>query len=143
MLVHAHSGLRWVALLLLVFAIYNAFKGTKSGEFTKKDKMINLFSMVVLHIQLVIGFALYFTSGKVNFAENWMKITQFRFFGLEHLIGMILGIALVTMGYSMAKRIEDPSKKHRKTLVFYTIGLLLILIFIPWPFRVALGSAWF
>lgn len=143
MLVHAHSGLRWVALLLLIFAIYNAFSGVRSGSYSKKDKMVTLFTMVMFHIQLVLGLALYFTSGKVNFSENWMQITQFRFYGLEHLVGMILAIVFVTLGYSLAKRIDEPVKKHKKTLIYFTIGLFLVLIFIPWPFRVALGASWF
>ena len=37
MLVHAHSGLRWLVLGLLIYAIYNAFANTRSYE--KKNKM--------------------------------------------------------------------------------------------------------
>ena len=57
-LVHAHSGLRWVALGLLLFAIFNSIKNQTSGRYEKKDKMINLFAMVFLHIQLLIGLGL-------------------------------------------------------------------------------------
>ncbi|NBP28394.1 MAG: cytochrome B, partial [Flavobacteriia bacterium] len=46
----AHSGLRWVALILILWAIYNAFT---SKEFNKREKLVNLFSMVSLHTQLV------------------------------------------------------------------------------------------
>ena len=66
-LLHAHSGLRWVALILLVTAIFNAVKGKSSGEYLKKDKMINLFAMILLHTQLLIGILMYFQSPKVQF----------------------------------------------------------------------------
>lgn len=142
MLVHTHSGLRWVALILLVYAVLNAMSRKNSGEFSKKDKMVNLFAMVTLHIQLLLGLALYFTSGKVNFGSGWMKEDIYRFYGMEHFAGMLLAIVLVTIGYSKAKRVEAAVQKHKYTLTFYALGLLLILAFIPWPFR-ALGGNWF
>lgn len=147
-LTHAHSGLRWVALFLLVYAIFNAAKSQTSGKYQKKDKMINLFAMIMLHIQLLIGLALYFTSLKVQFVEGWMSSDvaggMYRFYGLEHLLGMIIAIAVVTMGRSKAeKKLKGTRDKHRKILISYTIGLVIILAMIPWPFREALRAAWF
>ena len=143
-LVHAHSGLRWVALGLLLFAIFNAVKNQTSGRYEKKDKMINLFAMVFLHIQLLIGLGLFFINdmSKVSFSEGWMKEPMFRFFGLEHVLGMILAIVLVTIGRKKAEKLTGKRDKHRKIMVFYTIGLILILASIPWPFREALGGKW-
>ncbi|MCJ8289577.1 MAG: hypothetical protein MJK07_07370 [Flavobacteriales bacterium] len=147
-LIHAHSGLRWVALFLLVFAIFNAAKSQTSGKYEKKDKMINLFAMIMLHIQLLIGLALYFTSVKVNFVEGWMSSDvaggMYRFYGLEHLLGMVAAIAVVTIGRSKTeKKLKGTRDKHRKILISYSIGLLIILAMIPWPFREALRAAWF
>ena len=143
MLAHTHSGLRWIALILLVYAVINALSRKGSGEFYKKDKMVNLFAMVTLHVQLVLGLILYFTSGKVNFGQGWMKEDLFRFYGMEHFAGMLAAIVLVTIGYSKAKRSEAAIQKHKYTLTFYALGLILILAFIPWPFRTALGGNWF
>jgi uncharacterized membrane protein len=142
-MLHAHSGLRWIALILLVYAVFNAMSRKNSGEFSKKDKMLNLFAMVTLHVQLVLGLVLYFTSGKVNFGQGWMKQELFRFYGMEHFAGMLAAIVLVTIGYSKAKRSEAAFQKHKTTLTFYALGLILILAFIPWPFRTALGGGWF
>ena len=143
-LVHAHSGLRWVALGLLLFALFNAVKKQTSGRYEKKDKMINLFAMVFLHIQLLIGLGLFFMNdmSKVNYSEGWMKVPLSRFFGLEHFLGMILAIAIVTIGRKKAEKLTGTRDKHRKIIVFYTIGLILILASIPWPFREALGGKW-
>jgi len=141
MLVHAHSGLRWLVLGLLIFAIYNALAGKKSYD--KKDKMINLFAMVSLHIQLLLGLILYYTSGNVSFMEGWMKNPITRFYGMEHLLGMLLAIVIVTIGRKMAEKKESPEEKNKKILVWYTIGLVLIIASIPWPFREALNGSWF
>ncbi|MDG2154263.1 MAG: hypothetical protein P8K10_10050 [Crocinitomicaceae bacterium] len=141
MLVHSHSGLRWLVLGLLIYAIYNA--ATNKTSYEKRDKMINLFAMISLHIQLLLGLILYYTSGNVSFESGWMKNAVTRFYGMEHLLGMLLAIIVVTVGRKMAEKQEEPEQKNKKILVWYIIGLVLILASIPWPFREALNGSWF
>lgn len=142
MLVHAHSGLRWLALALLVFAIVKAFGGIRSGKYEKSNKMVNLFAMISLHIQVTLGAILAFTSGKISFAEGWMKNPQYRFFGMEHIVMMVLAAVLITIGRKKAEKNEDLSKRNKTIAVWYTVGLILILAAIPWPFR-GFGNGWF
>lgn len=139
---HAHSGLRWVALILIVWAIYNAFS---AKEFEKRYKLINLFSMVSLHLQLVLGLILYIISDKVKFFDGWMKEPSgiYRFYGMEHLAGMLIAIALITVGYVKSKKGTTPAEIYKPIKLFYIIGLILILASIPWPFRANLGGGWF
>jgi len=142
-LVHAHSGLRWVVLALLLFAIFNAFsKKSKGAEWTDKDKKLTLFAMIFTHVQLLIGLVLYFISPLVQFSEGFMKNPVYRFYGMEHIVTMLLAIALITVGYSKSKRATESAKKFKSVATFYLIGLLLILAGIPWPFR-DLGAGWF
>lgn len=142
-MLHLHSGLRWIALILLLIAIFNALTSRGKNSYEKKDKMINLFAMIMLHTQLLIGFIVYFMSPKVQFTEGWMKNGMLRFFGMEHLLLMVLAIVIVTIGRKKAEKSTIPSAKHKTIAVWYTIGLILILAGIPWPFREALGGAWF
>lgn len=140
-LTHAHSGLRWVALILLLLAIVNAFT---SKTYEKKHKMINLFAMITLHTQLLIGLVQYFvTSTKVQFVDGWMKNPLLRFYGMEHILLMIIAIILVTIGHSKSKKGATPEEKFKPIKLWYVIGLLLILAAIPWPFRTVLGGGWF
>lgn len=142
-LVHAHSGLRWLALALLLFAIVNAILKLKSGKYEKSDKMLNLFAMVLLHIQILVGTILSFVTGKISYAEGWMKNPQYRFFGLEHILLMVIAVTLITIGRKKAEKAIDPAKKHKTILIWYVIVLVIIFIAIPWPFRTALGGSWF
>jgi membrane protein DedA with SNARE-associated domain len=137
---HTHSGLRWVALILILMAIYNSIT---AKEFTKREKLINLFSMVSLHTQLLLGLVLYFISPRVSFAAGWMKDASFRFYGMEHLAGMLIAIALITVGYVKSKKGNTPAAIYKPIKLFYIIGLILILASIPWPFRANLGGGWF
>ncbi len=142
-LLHAHSGLRWIALVLILAAIFNALASKSKGTYEKKDKMLNLFAMITLHTQLLIGLGMYFMSPKVQFSEGWMANGTLRFFGLEHFIGMLLAIVVITIGRKKAEKSIENADKHKKIITWYLIGLLLIIAFIPWPFRTALGGAWF
>ncbi len=136
-LLHAHSGLRWIALLLLLVSVVNAL--TKSN-YTDGNRKLYLFTLISIHLQLVIGLILYFISPKVNFNEISDKL--YRFYTVEHITGMLVAIALITVGYSRSKRASDAAAKQRSVAIFYGLGLLLVLALIPWPFRIP-GAGWF
>lgn len=143
-LISAHSGLRYIVLLLLLVAIINAVMNLKSGKYVKKDKMINLFAMVILHIQLLLGLILYFVSNKVKFGEGFMGIPIHRFYDVEHPLLMILGILLITLGRKKAENSHIVELKHKLILRYYFLGLVLIFIGIPWPFMYeSLGVGYF
>ncbi len=141
-LIHGHSGLRWIVLILLLVAIVRAFARKNSGTYAQSDKMINLFAMMSVHIQITLGIILAFVSPKVNYVEGWMKMGPYRFFGLEHILLMVLAAVLITIGRKKAEKAELPAKKHAAIALWFTIGLIIILAAIPWPFREALGGRW-
>lgn len=142
-LTHLHSGLRWIALILIIAAIFNAFKKKSAGEYKSSDRKLNMFAMISFHTQFLIGFVLYFTSPKVQFFKGWMKESMYRFYGMEHLILMVLAFILITIGHSKSKKEKTSRGKFGVIAKFYTIALILILAGIPWPFRAALGGSWF
>ena len=143
MLKHAHSGLRWVFLALIVAALINAFlKWRKGADFAESDRKLNLFTMIAAHIQLLTGIALYFISGKVIMEGASMKDSILRFFLVEHPVMMVLAVILITIGYSKSKKLADSTARFKATLIFMGVGFLLLLAGIPWPFR-ELGGGWF
>lgn len=141
---HAHSGLRWLFLALLIYAVINAYSKWKGGkEYTEGDRKVGLFTFIMSHIQLLIGLGLYFISPKVqSMSGAVMKDPVARFFTVEHITVMILGIIIISIGYSKAKRAANSTQKFKTTFIFFAIGLLLILSRIPWPFQ-AYGASWF
>ncbi|MDX1653092.1 MAG: hypothetical protein R3277_11400 [Brumimicrobium sp.] len=143
-LIAAHSGLRYIILLLLLIAIINALLNRNSDTYSKKDKMINLFTMIFLHLQLVLGLILYFISDKVQFVEGMMGDAKFHFFAIEHALIMFFAILLVTIGRGKAERHPINKIRHKLVFRYYGIGLILIFIAIPWPFIYPeLGAGWF
>jgi hypothetical protein len=128
-----HSGWAYVALLLLVFAVVNSIIGMSSRkEFTAKDRKISLFGLIGTHIQLVVGLILYFVSplGKASLGN--MSDAAVRLTSLEHPLINIIAILLITIGWSKHKKAATNIAKFRSIAVFYGLGLVLILIRLPW-----------
>jgi membrane protein DedA with SNARE-associated domain len=142
-LIHAHSGLRWIVLALIVWALFKAVTGwSGKKDYQKSDRLAALLALIFTHIQLLIGLALYFFSSKVSFESGVMESQVLRFYTVEHISMMIIAIALITIGFSTAKRLSDSVARHKRIAITYGVGLLLIIAAIPWPFR-ELGAGWF
>ncbi|NJO87182.1 MAG: cytochrome B, partial [Lewinella sp.] len=132
-------------LVLLIAAILRAFSKRKGGSlYPGKDRLF-LYAFIFTHVQLLLGLVLYFISPLVSW-EGGMKAVMGdsvrRFYAVEHLTGMLVAIAIITVGYLKAKRQAELNKGWKTIGVYYLIGLLLILVSIPWPFR-NLGAGWF
>ncbi len=142
-LLHIHSGLRWIVLLIIIFALINAWlKYRKQSVTTTLDLAFNRFALIFTHLQIIVGLVLYFISPKVVFDGASMKEPLLRFFLVEHIALMLIAIVLITLGFVKSKKAVQKMAKHKMILVYYGIGLLLILLSIPWPFR-NLGAGWF
>ena len=141
---HSHSGLRWVVLALLIAAIVAAWQAwSKKDNSQSKPGKVALFALIFTHVQLLLGLVLYFVySPYVQFTAGVMKDKLLRFYTVEHLVGMLIAIILITIGYSKGKRQLPDAKGHKTLFTYYLIGLVLILLSIPWPFR-GLGAGWF
>ena len=136
-LIHAHSGLRYVVLALLIASVIAAYSNWQSAK--QGDSKIYLFAFIATHTQLLIGLILFFMSPKVNF--DFISDKFYRFYSIEHGFMMLIAIALITVGRIKSKKLEG-ANKHRTVLYFYALALIIILTAIPWPFR-NLGAGWF
>lgn len=139
---HLHSLLRWILLILLVVLVSKAVIGG-SKRFFEKDRKLALFILIAAHIQLLIGFSLYFMRGYHEVLGE-MGNAAIRFKSLEHPLGMLIAIILITMGYGRIKRGASDAAKFKAVKVFFGIALIIILVSIPWPFREGMANyGWF
>ena len=132
---HLHSYFAYLALAMLIFAIvYAIYSRLNSKPFTKGSKTIAMLGLIGTHSQVTFGLILYFLSplGRSNFSSETMKNSATRLYILEHPIMMILAAVFITIGYSKAKRKDESKTKFNKIILFYTLGLVLILSRIPW-----------
>lgn len=139
-LLHVHSLLRYVLLLLILISIIKSFSGWFGNrQYLPGDKKVALFTLISAHLQLVIGLILYFISPTVQIGladmGGAMKDPTLRFWAVEHLSMMIIAIALITIGYSSSKKAKTDELKHKRTAVYYLLALTVIFIAIPWPWK--------
>jgi hypothetical protein len=138
---HFHSYWAYLVLITLTVATANALIGTLSKRnYTSLDRRLSLFALIAAHIQLVVGIILYFISplSTSAFADMGasMRDAVIRLYAIEHPLVMIVSIALITIGYSRAKRQTHGQAKFRTVGLTYAIALFLVLSRIPW-------AAWF
>ncbi|HQX44767.1 MAG: hypothetical protein IPP06_09835 [Saprospiraceae bacterium] len=136
-LLNLHSWLRWLVLGMAVVVIYNNYNGWKSGlVYSDKDKKLNTYMMLLLHSQLVIGLALYFGVSPMmkdimaNFGGS-MKDSAQRFWSVEHMMGMVIGIIVAQIGASKAKKQSTDAQKFKTGFMWFTIAILIIILMIP------------
>jgi hypothetical protein len=128
-----HSGWAYLALLLLLIAVFNAILGfTSKKEFTSRDRKIALFALIGTHTQLLIGLILYFVSPLGKAALGQMSNAALRLTSLEHPLVNLIAIVLITIGWSKHKKLINSEAKFKTFAIFYSLGLLLILSRIPW-----------
>lgn len=136
-----HSYWAYLVLFMIVVATFNALiKHFGKKEYEARDFRIALFTLIVTHIQLLIGLVLYFASpnGFNNIKANGMSGLDkaARLLAVEHPFVGILAVVFITIGYSKHKKKLTSAGKLKPLAIFYTIGLLLVLSRIPW-------SQWF
>ncbi|WP_347173713.1 hypothetical protein [Polaribacter uvawellassae] len=132
-----HSYWAYLAVLILLFAVVNAFMGlSKKRSFTDKDVRIGLFTLIISHIQLLIGLGWYFMSPvykalKVD-SSAVMGNSASRLLAVEHPLMMLIAIVLITIGWSKHKKKTEDAAKFKTFAIYYGIALVLILARIPW-----------
>ena len=144
-----HSILRWVLLILLLASIIKSFTGWQGKKvFTGGDRKLFLFTLITTHINFLVGIYLLFfgtigiVSGGLPAGVDIMKDKTFRFFWIEHPVGMLIAIVLITIGNSMSKKAATDVLKFKKAFWFFFIALIIILATVPWPFREIIGRPW-
>ena len=126
---HLHSGFRYIVLLLVLLAIVRSWAdwlGKKS--YSEGNRKLNLFAMISVHTQFLLGIILFFISPMVQFSKDTMKNPITRYFTVEHWVIMLIAIALITVGHSKSKKAALPEAKHKAIAIFYLIGIILISV---------------
>lgn len=134
-----HSLFRWLVLLSLLYCIIGSFRGwINNAVFTKGHNFWRHTTATISHVQLMIGYVIYFNSPTVTyFRQHYsdaVKQFDYMFFGLLHVIMMTLSVILITIGSSAAKRSATDKGKFKTIALCFSFALLIILIAIPWPF---------
>jgi len=136
-------------LLLLLFAIFNSLVAG-NRPWIRTDARAGSILVIFTDLMFLLGLALWFLGQRgYKLIESFgmsavMKDATNRFFAIEHITMMLIAVILIHIGKAQARKSISDRAKHRRTLIFYLLALIIILVAIPWPFRTAgVNSNWF
>ena len=134
-----HSWVRWVVVLAGLLAVVRAWLGWFGGRpWTRGDDSAAAIFARALDLQFLLGLLLYFVLSPITHAAlrdigGVMSNRGLRFWAVEHLFGMVVGIALVHVGRARLNRLAKDARRHRVAAIFFTLAMIAILASVPWP----------
>lgn len=142
-----HNTLRWFVLGSLLATLVSGYSGwLRPRPYSSTDGTLRVVATSIAHTQLLVGLYLYTVSPIISYywsnRPRFGESPEFSFFALIHIGLMVTSVVLMTIGASIAKRQTDARQRFRTTAVYFTIGLLLILIAVPWPFSPLAARPW-
>lgn len=121
----AHSGWRYVVIVLLLAAIFTAVSGWLSKKpYTEGNRKLNVFTLISAHIQFLLGLFLYFMN---NWYQADSSVALGRYWKMEHISMMVFAVILITVGNARSKRVGSPATKHRTIAIYFILALLIVL----------------
>ena len=121
----AHSGWRYIVLVLLVLAVINALTGWMGNKsYTEGNRKLNLITLISAHLQFVFGLVLYFLS---PLTKGPMGDAMYRYWKVEHVSMMLIAVVLITIGNAKSKKGLTGTAKHKSVTIFFGLALVIIV----------------
>ncbi|MBO9699584.1 MAG: hypothetical protein J7604_05195 [Sporocytophaga sp.] len=134
-----HSIIRWLLVFGLIGTTIIFAINRKSGK--PAFKLGDIFKSATVsfaHIQLILGYYLYFESPMVKYfranIKEGLAIPEMAFFGLYHVSMMTIAVFVLTIGSSIIKRAQTYELKRKYVLIYFGVVILIIFLAVPWPF---------
>lgn len=126
-LVHAHSGLRYLILLVAAVVIIKSLIGWLSkSSYAKIDKILAPSYVGLMHLQLLIGLILYF--GLSPLVTYQMSDKFSRYWSVEHIAIMILAVVAAQVGRSISKKKSEDTTKFKLQTILFGSSLIIVLL---------------
>lgn len=131
-----HSWLRWVIVISLLVVLTRSLYGwMKKNDYTKFDNIMGIILVASTHLQVLIGFWLYFFLSPITTTPaplNFMKDSVLRYWKVEHFFIMIVFLILVQAGRSISRRKHIALRRHKIIAIFSILAFVLLMLGMPW-----------
>jgi hypothetical protein len=121
MLFAAHSGWRYVVLVVLAIALVKYLIGwLGKSPWSSFDNTLNRVAPIVIDIQWLLGLAVWVANSWWNSADRpaaW-----------EHPLTMTVAVAVASIFAARARRASTDESKHRTAFLGYLIATVLIVL---------------
>ncbi|MFV0145049.1 hypothetical protein OBJ68_06410 [Empedobacter falsenii] len=125
-----HSGWAYLVILMgVIFVISTLIYAISKKDTNATIKKIGLFTMIIFHVQLLIGLVYYIMMFSALEPSNIMSDSALRLTFVEHPMMMIAGVVFITIANAKLKR---STTVPMSVAIFAIIGLVCILSRIPY-----------
>ncbi len=142
-----HSWTRYAVVASLLYTTVRSLYGWRARtRYTHTDNTTRQFTVAAVHIQVVIGFVVYFCSPLLDYFRSDIKagldIPDLRFFGVLHLACMLVASVVLTIGGAKARRASGDTQRFRTVALYFLAAAIIILLAVPWPFSPFAARPW-
>jgi hypothetical protein len=134
-----HSLVRWAVLIAGLLAVARGITGWRRRRpWTLADERAGLWFTISLDVQFLLGLTLYLflspiTSAAFHDFGSVMGNAGLRFWTVEHVVGMVVGIALAHVGRGRIHKTGSDERRQKLAAIFFTLSILVIAASVPWP----------
>ncbi|MCC6995602.1 MAG: cytochrome c [Deltaproteobacteria bacterium] len=134
-----HSYLRWGVVALLVTVLVRSRRGwSRDLGWGPGDERSQRALLVAVDMQLVLGLLMYLWLSPIVRAfmsdpRHAVKEATLRFFAIEHILGMVVGVVVLHVGRVRSRRAATQRLRHRRVWVSTLVATLIMVGSIPWP----------
>lgn len=132
-----HNIVRWLVLAAGVWLVLRAWRGWMSrGTWTEADTTAVKLFVNTLSFQFVLGVILYAVSPLIRQGLSdmgaAMRDAPVRYFVVEHVLMMLIAIALAHVGAARVRKVGSDSAKFQTATIWFGIALAAVAGFVPW-----------
>lgn len=125
----------FISVSFLVIAIWLSIRSTrgimKGLPYKQLDKILAYLFIIDLYLQLLLGFILFSNLSQsmgydYQSADGSMAMVSKRLWPIEHIVLMLFALFIANLGLIFSNKSTVDVTKHRKTLLYYSVSILLI-----------------
>ena len=134
-----HSYVRWLVLAMALTVLIRSLVGWQRGSpWTSADEKWHAAFVGIVDLQFTLGLLLYVWLSPVSWAffgdvGGSMKDPMLRFFGIEHIVGMIVAVTVIHIARDRSRHAASDRLRHRKVWISTLVAILIVAASIPWP----------
>ncbi len=142
-----HSWTRYAVVASLLYTMLRSLYGwLAKAEYKSLDNTARSLAVSAVHIQVLIGLTLYFSSPLLDYFRSDIKagmaVPELRFFGSIHIALMLVASVILTIGGAKARRITDDTQRFRTVAFYFLAAAVIIALAVPWPFSPFAARPW-
>ena len=129
-LIHVFISVTFLFVAIVLFT--RSISGIINGKpYTIIDKYLAFVFIVMLYVQLILGFLLFTSFGPFagyDFlgGDSSVRVASNRLWPIQHIVLMFFALLIATLGLILSGKTNLAKEKHKKVVYYYLISIVII-----------------